>query len=153
MPAPIPTWDGVEYVDSAALPTFRTGDGAGPEEGIGGGGGTTSSSPGGGGITTTSSPTPTGGTTLEPESIAIATAQYTVWDGELRVDGTVSGAAQVEVYDGSAAGGKCKGTLLAVTDVGRGTFLWRAEMATSPSKVCVKTPGGQVASASVTQIN
>jgi hypothetical protein len=29
MPAPIPTWDGVEYVDSAALPTFRTGDGFG----------------------------------------------------------------------------------------------------------------------------
>jgi FtsP/CotA-like multicopper oxidase with cupredoxin domain len=26
MPAPIPTWDGVQYVDSAALPTFRTGD-------------------------------------------------------------------------------------------------------------------------------
>lgn len=34
MPAPIPTWDGVEYVDSAALPTFREGDGTGP----GGGG-------------------------------------------------------------------------------------------------------------------
>ncbi|HXE94889.1 MAG TPA: multicopper oxidase domain-containing protein, partial [Dongiaceae bacterium] len=31
MPAPIPTWDGVEYVDSAALPTFRTGDGIGPK--------------------------------------------------------------------------------------------------------------------------
>jgi FtsP/CotA-like multicopper oxidase with cupredoxin domain len=29
MPAPLPTWDGVEYVDSAALPTFRSGDGAG----------------------------------------------------------------------------------------------------------------------------
>lgn len=29
MPAPIPTWDGVEYVNSAALPTFRTGDGFG----------------------------------------------------------------------------------------------------------------------------
>jgi FtsP/CotA-like multicopper oxidase with cupredoxin domain len=29
MPAPIPSWDGVEYVDSAALPTFRTGDGTG----------------------------------------------------------------------------------------------------------------------------
>jgi FtsP/CotA-like multicopper oxidase with cupredoxin domain len=27
MPAPIPSWDGVEYVDSAALPTFRTGNG------------------------------------------------------------------------------------------------------------------------------
>jgi FtsP/CotA-like multicopper oxidase with cupredoxin domain len=32
MPAPIPTWDGVEYVDSAALPTFRTGEGIGPEQ-------------------------------------------------------------------------------------------------------------------------
>jgi FtsP/CotA-like multicopper oxidase with cupredoxin domain len=29
MPAPIPTWDGVEYVDSIALPTFRSGDGFG----------------------------------------------------------------------------------------------------------------------------
>jgi hypothetical protein len=31
MPTPMPTWDGVEYVDSAALPTFRTGDGIGPK--------------------------------------------------------------------------------------------------------------------------
>jgi FtsP/CotA-like multicopper oxidase with cupredoxin domain len=30
MPTPLPTWDGVEYVDSVALPTFRTGDGIGP---------------------------------------------------------------------------------------------------------------------------
>jgi FtsP/CotA-like multicopper oxidase with cupredoxin domain len=29
MPTPLPTWDGVEYVDSAALPTFRSGDGVG----------------------------------------------------------------------------------------------------------------------------
>lgn len=29
MPTPLPTWDGVEYVDSAALPTFRSGDGIG----------------------------------------------------------------------------------------------------------------------------
>ncbi len=29
MPAPIPGWDGVQYVDSAALPTFRTGFGVG----------------------------------------------------------------------------------------------------------------------------
>ena len=34
MPAPIPTWDGVEYVDSHALPTFRTGDGFGPDDPI-----------------------------------------------------------------------------------------------------------------------
>jgi manganese oxidase len=30
MPSPGPTWDGVQYVDSDALPTFRTGDGIGP---------------------------------------------------------------------------------------------------------------------------
>ena len=30
MPTPVPTWDGVEYVDTVALPTFRTGDGIGP---------------------------------------------------------------------------------------------------------------------------
>ncbi len=34
MPTPLPTWDGVEYVDSAALPTFRSGDGFGPSEAI-----------------------------------------------------------------------------------------------------------------------
>ncbi|KAA0977212.1 multicopper oxidase domain-containing protein [Pseudomonas sp. ANT_J28] len=30
MPTPLPSWDGVRYVNSAALPTFRTGDGSGP---------------------------------------------------------------------------------------------------------------------------
>ena len=34
MPAVIPTWDGVEFVDSVALPTFREGDGVGTEEGV-----------------------------------------------------------------------------------------------------------------------
>ncbi|MBW2687922.1 MAG: multicopper oxidase domain-containing protein, partial [Deltaproteobacteria bacterium] len=29
MPTPMPSWDGVEYVDTEALPTFRTGDGTG----------------------------------------------------------------------------------------------------------------------------
>ncbi len=29
MPTPMPSWDGVEYVDTRALPTFRTGDGTG----------------------------------------------------------------------------------------------------------------------------
>ncbi|MEE9383862.1 MAG: multicopper oxidase domain-containing protein, partial [Nannocystaceae bacterium] len=29
MPTPMPTWDGVEYADTVALPTFRTGDGTG----------------------------------------------------------------------------------------------------------------------------
>ena len=35
MPAPLPTWDGVEYVDSTALPTFRDGDGFGPSIALG----------------------------------------------------------------------------------------------------------------------
>ena len=30
MPTPIPSWDGVHYVNTVALPTFRTGDGVGP---------------------------------------------------------------------------------------------------------------------------
>jgi FtsP/CotA-like multicopper oxidase with cupredoxin domain len=29
MPTPLPTWEGVEYVDTRALPTFRSGDGTG----------------------------------------------------------------------------------------------------------------------------
>ena len=31
MPTPLPSWDGVRYVNSAALPTFRNGDGVGPQ--------------------------------------------------------------------------------------------------------------------------
>jgi FtsP/CotA-like multicopper oxidase with cupredoxin domain len=31
MPTPLPSWDGVRYVNSAALPTFRNGDGFGPQ--------------------------------------------------------------------------------------------------------------------------
>jgi hypothetical protein len=31
MPAPLPTWEGVNFVDSTALPTFRNGDGLGPK--------------------------------------------------------------------------------------------------------------------------
>jgi len=34
MPSVIPTWDGVEYIDTIALPTFREGSGVGPASGI-----------------------------------------------------------------------------------------------------------------------
>jgi hypothetical protein len=34
MPTPLPTWDGISYVDSVALPTFREGDGVGLDGGI-----------------------------------------------------------------------------------------------------------------------
>lgn len=36
MPTPMPTWDGVGYVDTVALPTARTGDGIGPSFSPGG---------------------------------------------------------------------------------------------------------------------
>jgi len=49
MPAPIPSWDGVGFVDSAALPTFRTGDGVGPSPQKNGTSGTGSSGGGTGG--------------------------------------------------------------------------------------------------------
>jgi hypothetical protein len=29
MPTPLPTWDGLQYVDSAALPTYHSGAGSG----------------------------------------------------------------------------------------------------------------------------
>jgi len=32
MPSPLPTWEGVEYVETVALPTFRVGDGVGPQD-------------------------------------------------------------------------------------------------------------------------
>ncbi|MBH3428427.1 multicopper oxidase domain-containing protein [Pseudomonas alkylphenolica] len=31
MPTPLPSWDGVQYINSAALPTWRVGDGFGPQ--------------------------------------------------------------------------------------------------------------------------
>ena len=34
MPSPLPTWEGVEYVDTVALPTFRVGDGVGTVDAI-----------------------------------------------------------------------------------------------------------------------
>ena len=34
MPTPLPSWDGVRYVNSAALPTFRTGDGYGTKAAV-----------------------------------------------------------------------------------------------------------------------
>jgi len=134
MPAPIPTWDGVEYVDSAALPTFRTGDGTGPEESSGGSG--PIDLDGGGGST-----------------VAVTVAQYRVHDGEFRVEGTIAGATSVTLRAGRISGGRCKGKEIATTDVGRGTFLWRTErLDPVPTEVCVSTPGGAVSYAQVQRI-
>ncbi len=42
MPTPLPTWDGVGYVNSAALPTYHNGDGVGPQVKVAGTSGVTS---------------------------------------------------------------------------------------------------------------
>ncbi|MFQ5463103.1 MAG: multicopper oxidase domain-containing protein [Phycisphaerae bacterium] len=66
MPAPIPTWEGVGYVDTVALPTFRTGDNGGG----GGGGGNGGGGNGGGGVGAGSG---TGGGPCLPEGEACTT--------------------------------------------------------------------------------
>lgn len=132
MPAPIPTWDGVEYVDSAALPTFRSGDGFGPD-GEGGDGGD-----GGGG----------GGT----GNVSIDRAEYDPDDEELRVEGEVTGAdTTVSIHYGGATSGNCLGTLIDTTGVDDGEFKYREEEVTPPpSTVCVESfPSGDVASSAV----
>jgi hypothetical protein len=153
MPAPIPTWDGVEYVDSAALPTFRSGDGFGPQEGIGGS--NLTSFGGGGGLEGTLEPTADGGGGVgggDP-TVLITEAVYKAADEEFRVEGTISGATWVAIHDGGMSGGKCKGQAIATTDVGRGTFLWRTErLATIPTKVCVTTSAGAVNAVQVLQV-
>ena len=122
MPAPIPTWDGVEYVDSAALPTFRSGDGFGPGGGSGGGGG------GGGG------------------SIVIDRAEYDPDDDELRVEGDAPGATSVTLHYGGATSGQCLGTVIDTAVVDTGEFKYREEdISPAPTTVCVVTsPGGAV---------
>jgi hypothetical protein len=150
MPAPIPTWDGVEYVDTAALPTFRTGDGFGPGEGIGGSGFTVF---GGGGDSLEPTADGGGGVGGGDASVAITVAQYRAGDDEFRVEGTISGATWVTLHDGGMAGGRCKGNVIATTDVGRGTFLWRAEdLVPVPTRVCVTTSAGSVNATQVLRI-
>ena len=119
MPAPIPTWDGVEYVDSAALPTFRTGEGVGPTFESGG------------------------------ASLTITRAEGDNDDDEVRVEGTVSGATSVSVYKGTPSGGNCPGTLIGSdTPDGNGFWEVRREPVNPmPTHVCVKSSTGQVASA------
>ena len=54
LPTPMPTWDGIGYAETEALPTFRTGDGIGHNPGFGGGdtgGGDTGGGDTGGGDT------------------------------------------------------------------------------------------------------
>ena len=127
MPTPIPTWDGVEYVDSAALPTFRTGDGVGPSFNGGGGGG--------------GSP-----------SVSISRAERDPGKMELRVEGDATPASgSVTLHHGAASGSDCPGSQVGSTNVeGNGSWEFRQEgLPSLPTTVCVKTSSGAVSSSPV----
>jgi hypothetical protein len=116
MPAPIPTWDGVEYADSAALPTFRTGEGRGPTFETGG------------------------------PSLTITRAEGDSDDKEVRVEGTVSGASSVSVYKGTPSGTSCPGTLIGSASAdNNGVWKIRKTVNPLPTNVCVRSASGQVA--------
>jgi manganese oxidase len=122
MPAPIPTWDGVEYVDSAALPTFRTGEGTGPTFESGG------------------------------PLLTITRAEGDPSDNELRVEGTVSSASSVSVYKGTPSGGSCPGTFVgSATADANGIWKLRKDPVNPlPTNVCIRSASGEVATSPVT---
>jgi len=129
MPAPIPTWDGVEYVDTAALPTFRTGDGVGPSFAGGGGGG------GGGGT-----------------GLNITRAEGDLSKNELRVEGTAPAAATtVNVHEGAPTGSVCPGVIIGSVPVNsNGSWQYRQSgLVSIPSTVCAHSSNGSVDSATV----
>jgi len=125
MPTPIPTWDGVEYVDSHALPTFRDGDGFGPSFGSGDSSG----------------------------DLVIDRAEGEdngPGESELRVEGTAPESTSVSVYEGNSLGGDCPGSFIgsAVVD---GVYFRFADrnLDSVPSMVCVKGTSGNVATKTV----
>jgi FtsP/CotA-like multicopper oxidase with cupredoxin domain len=119
MPTPIPTWDGVDYVDSAALPTFRTGEGTGPtgEQGAG--------------------------------WVTITRAEGKPSEGELRVEGTATTSTNVSIYHGppDSSGGACPGVKIGTSTVDNNDeWELRKENLTSvPTTVCVRSSDGQIA--------
>ncbi len=97
MPNPMPSWEGVSYADTVALPTFRAGDGFGPSEtsvavAVGGGGSSGGSSGGSGssGSGSSGSSCHSFTTTQIPAGVSLSWVNPTVSDGiTIRRDGTV----------------------------------------------------------------
>ena len=102
LPAPVPSWDGVQYVESVSLPTARTGDGIGPSFGSGGTGG---------------------------EVLAITTAQYSPTRG-WRLQGTSSGATGTNLRVRAHVGASLAGVTIGSTTV-RADGKWLIRVGTS----------------------
>jgi len=118
MPAPIPTWDGVESVPSVALPTARTGDG-------------------GGGVI--DPPDPVG------EVLAVTQAQFSPTRG-WRIRGTLTNSTNATPRVRARIGSTLQGTILGVAAVQPdGTWLIRVQSGPVPdasNTVSVESNGG-----------
>ena len=101
MPTPMATWDGVGYVSSTALPTFRSGDLLAAAAA-----GTTATD------TATTDTATTGTTATGPDTITIDKADYDANKGAWRVRGesSESGGLTVEVWLGAPGEGVVIGT-------------------------------------------
>jgi FtsP/CotA-like multicopper oxidase with cupredoxin domain len=86
LPAPVPSWDGVQYVPSVSLPTARTGDGFGP----------------GGGVEPPPPPS---------EVLTVSSAQYSATRG-WRIRGTSSGASTTGIRVRARVGATLTGAII-----------------------------------------
>jgi FtsP/CotA-like multicopper oxidase with cupredoxin domain len=107
LPAPVPSWDGVQFVPSVALPTARTGDGFGPGgTGTGGGGGT-------------------------GEVLTVTQAQYSPTRG-WRLGGTSTGATASPLRVRARVGPNLAGAIVGSTLV-RADGSWSIRVASGPA--------------------
>jgi len=129
MPAPIPTWDGVEYVDSAALPTFRTGDGTGPSFSL----------------TAEAAPTKVFARDAGVTAVNVNRVSYSPTFGQLWAEGTVpAGVTRVDVHEGAPDLGTCPGAFLGTATVNRdGTWSFSKRGVTEPPvTLCARSEAG-----------
>ncbi len=140
MPAPIPTWDGVEYVDSAALPTFRTGDGTGPENLV------ASSTPEK--VITESSHKVT--------AVNVNRVRFIPFTQTLWVEGTSRpGTPKIAVHEGEPSVGKCTGAQLGFATVyDDGSWFFKTRILESvPRTVCARSADGSDDSLNVAKMD
>ncbi len=119
LPAPVPSWDGVQYVASVGLPTFRSGDGFGPG-GDGGG-------------------NPPG------EVLSVTSAQYSPTRG-WRLQGTSTGATVANLTVRGRVGSNLSGALIGSAAV-RADGTWSIRVTSGPApdatnQVSVESTGG-----------
>ncbi|MEQ1891286.1 MAG: multicopper oxidase domain-containing protein, partial [Planctomycetota bacterium] len=124
LPAPMPSWDGVDYVASEALPTIHSGDGTGPSFELGGGG---------------------GGTGTGPETLAVTSLQYSASRG-WRITGSSTGATVTSLRVRARVGTTVLGTIIGSAAVGAdGAWTIRAPSSIAPDasgKVSLESTGG-----------